>query len=153
MGYENHFFVRPVELSSQEELRELPIPARKCRFLDEVSDGSLYNVYTQDLCLFQCRMEQAFRKCGCVPWNYLHWPETLNKTCNRFGSRCFELAVQRVGGKNDTCDCPPDCNSIEMTVSKRDVQLNVEKECSRDTALYKYLSNTMNSRFNAIVEA
>lgn len=154
MGYENQYFVRPVELSSHEDLRAMPIPARKCRFLDEMLDGSQYNFYTQDLCLFQCKTKMAFETCGCVPWNFLHWEGTENKTCDRIGSSCFEWALwTRKDKETNSCDCLPDCNSVEMTISQRQLPLAPEELCNKKSHLYSYLQRTMASRFNKFVEA
>ena len=81
MGYQTQIHVRPVQVISDEAVKDLDIPHRKCRFLDETLDASLFNFYTQDLCLYQCALERSTEFCQCIPWGY---PRRESSNASRF---------------------------------------------------------------------
>ena len=43
---------------------------RRCRLIEDTENLDIFNVYTRVSCLFECSMNYAIRRCGCVPWNY-----------------------------------------------------------------------------------
>lgn len=55
---------------STDEVRELSVEQRNCRTR---SDGSLRvsKIYSYNLCRMECRMDLAFKSCGCVPYMYV----------------------------------------------------------------------------------
>ena len=51
------------------DIRELPPETRQCYFPDEgYTYPSLYSRYTADNCKLECRMRDAEKAVGCVPW-------------------------------------------------------------------------------------
>ena len=51
------------------DIRELPPETRQCYFSDEgYTYPSLYSRYTADNCKLECRMREAEKATGCVPW-------------------------------------------------------------------------------------
>ena len=50
--------------------KELDENQRNCRLNDENSDLDIFNKYTQEGCLFECKLKIAAAKCGCIPWSY-----------------------------------------------------------------------------------
>ena len=112
---------------------------RKCRFIDETKEDSMFEFYTQNLCIFQCMLKQSFEKCKCIPWGYPRWNGTENYVCDRFGSYCFEETMKYLKNNHDKCECLPDCDSVQFTYSEKEWPLNPEKECSFSSNLLIYL--------------
>ncbi|CAG4935159.1 unnamed protein product [Colias eurytheme] len=56
-----------------DELRDMPLRIRKCRFIDEpISER--YPIYSYSHCLLECRIMLVNRLCGCVPHFYKTLP-------------------------------------------------------------------------------
>lgn len=53
-----------------EEVRQLHVDHRRCRFLDE-SNLEVSPFYTVNLCYGQCRAKLAIKLCGCAPFFYV----------------------------------------------------------------------------------
>ena len=77
-GTETNVIVSMNDLHSTDEVRQIDIKKRKCRFRDEPltrSNGLKFmDVYSQTGCIFECHLEIATRICGCTPWNYPRIP-------------------------------------------------------------------------------
>ena len=80
-------------------LESYSIAKRKCRFAHEIEGLRLFKVYTQNNCVFECKMERARAACGCVPW-YIDL-DNATETCDLFGNKCFEFMTLRA---NDHLD-------------------------------------------------
>ena len=50
--------------------KELDETQRICRLTEENSELKIFKKYTQEACLFECKLNMAASKCGCIPWNY-----------------------------------------------------------------------------------
>lgn len=61
--------VTALSIYSEPEIRDLTPKQRGCRFAYE-SDLHISPVYTYNTCRVQCRMKQAQKLCGCVPYFY-----------------------------------------------------------------------------------
>lgn len=61
--------VTALSIYSTPEIKFLTPKQRGCRFLQE-SNLDISPVYTYNMCRIQCRMEQARKLCGCVPYFY-----------------------------------------------------------------------------------
>lgn len=135
MGYETQIYVRPVQVCSDEDVRDLDISVRKCRFLDEVPKESMFNFYTQDLCLYQCVLEKSAEVCQCIPWGYPRRDSNNNATrlCDSFGAACFEDRLKHFMGDDEACSCLPDCASVDFPFTKRETPLDTEEECNHET--------------------
>ena len=62
--------VTPVQLSAAEDVKSVRPESRKCLFPDEAPDESMFTTYTQNLCLWECRLAKARDTCGCTPWDF-----------------------------------------------------------------------------------
>ena len=124
---------------------------RKCLFADEVQSKIVTNFvvknvtisyqnkarrifrnYSEESCLFECRLEHAAREAGCVPWDYPHpygskpdeFPicvATSNITLNKLAK--FEALMGSEDGLRD-CHCLPNCEEVTF---KTQVILNCIK--------------------------
>lgn len=153
MGYETLLLIKPEQLSSDPSVRGLDLDKRKCRFMDEVKDGSLFEFYTQDLCIFQCMLRRSFEKCNCIPWGYPRWNGTSKDVCDRLGTYCFEETMKHLKNNHESCNCLPDCDSVQFTYSEKEWPLNPEKECSFSSNLLIYLIQKQINVWNRGVDA
>ena len=70
LGQSTTFLIALKAREIDESGKELTESQRNCR-LDEDTDAlDIFNIYTRTGCLFECKMKQSMRRCGCVPWNY-----------------------------------------------------------------------------------
>lgn len=56
-------------LASEDFQKSTTIAQRGCRFLSE-SNLTYFDVYTKGLCLQECRINLAYKFCGCIPHFY-----------------------------------------------------------------------------------
>ena len=80
---------------------ELPLETRKCRTIEENFDESLFSVYTQKGCQFECTLKEAQKICGCTAWNYPRGKDYNDVTCYGTSAKCYkrvinDVSVQRV---------------------------------------------------------
>ena len=65
------------DLHSTDEVKEIEMRTRKCRFRNEpIFSGGMpfMNVYSQTGCVLQCHLEIASKLCGCIPWYHPKLP-------------------------------------------------------------------------------
>ena len=82
-----------------------------CRFRKESSGLKLFSQYSQNACQFECQIEIATAKCGCVPWDYPHVSKKgLLQVCEGWGRYCFESVFKNPKNRKNHCGhCLPDC--------------------------------------------
>lgn len=62
----------PMVTKADERTKSLRISQRKCKFEDETSSSSHFaEIYTQDLCIYECRIEMVKSACGCMPFFFI----------------------------------------------------------------------------------
>ncbi len=88
-GYESTFLITPSQVKTSPDIERLSVERRKCKFPAESDGLELFSEYTQDGCLFECKLRQASEKCHCVPWNY-PLIDSIFSTCDYLGSFCFD---------------------------------------------------------------
>ncbi len=82
--------VTPAMVHTDASLKDLALQDRSCYFGTEAERAGLtvFKVYSQEGCLFECSLWKAYKECGCVPWDYPH-PEENVTMCDRTGDMCF----------------------------------------------------------------
>jgi hypothetical protein len=68
--------VTPSVTESSPNVRALSISQRHCLFPDELR-LSVFNTYTQQNCLLECRLRNIARYCGCYPYFFSAFTGTL----------------------------------------------------------------------------
>jgi acid-sensing ion channel, other len=58
-----------IEIITTDQFHNTYISQRGCRFHQE-SNLTHYNVYSKNLCMSECRIELAYKQCGCIPHFY-----------------------------------------------------------------------------------
>ena len=104
--------------ASTKEFKELSLDKRQCKLSNEVEPSSNVKSYTKSNCRYECHIKEAFKHCGCVPWDFLHFLNNSTE-CDVFGRTCFLNAMennQRV--KKVHCPhCVEDCNIMTFKKS------------------------------------
>ena len=70
LGHTTTVYITPKAREIDVSGKELEESQRICRLTDENSELKIFNKYTQEACLFECKLNLAAIKCGCIPWNY-----------------------------------------------------------------------------------
>ena len=70
----------PTIIEGEENLLEVDLSQRKCKFSFENDDLELFKVYTQSGCKFECMLKSAHKHCNCTPWEYPHLEGKLIET-------------------------------------------------------------------------
>ena len=71
LGYSTKFYITPKAREIDASGKELPEEQRGCRLTEDNHDLDLFQVYTKEGCIMECKTRQAAKRCGCFPWNYL----------------------------------------------------------------------------------
>lgn len=66
------FEVVPLAIMSHDKIKNLFEFQRKCKFPDESSLKYFPEIYSQDLCLYECRIQKFLDLCKCIPFFYGH---------------------------------------------------------------------------------
>ena len=122
----NHeYFIRvtPYGRQSSENLKNLSIEQRNCRLKNEVEEGSIFKLYTESNCRYECHIKLALEMCKCAPWDFMHNSDELE--CDVFGRTCFYQAMKHLTrDSDDHCSqCIQGCDYMrykrEIVESKR----------------------------------
>ena len=125
-GFHTIWKVQAIEIFPSDNLRDLPILKRNCRFPDETDDLQIFKVYSKSACEYECRVKKAVATCGCYPWYVPSRPSPTKQTiCDVFGNSCFDYVLRQ----KDTwkgCSCLPTCHHIEYTYSEQTNPLDLD---------------------------
>ena len=129
-GYVTTFLITPTQIVSSESTMQLPPSKRICLFQHENNDLTLFKVYSQSNCMFECKLNMAYNKCHCIPWNYPHLNDSLN-ICDRFGKDCFEEYMSN-SSMTKKCTCLPECATMKYTYSASSILFDAKALCKDD---------------------
>lgn len=106
---------------------------RKCRFDHEIDNFQLFDVYSEENCIFECKFKRSRSTCGCTPW-YIEIDGTT-PVCDLFGNKCFEQMSLKTNDELDfshpdspACDCFPACRSLKYIADLQDTE---QKGCCK----------------------
>ena len=104
-GYEYTIEITPVRQESTDGFRDLPIDKRKCKKDDELDKSSIFKIYSKSNCMYECEVENAYKDCQCIPWDFFHELKSNGsaKECDVFGRTCFHNAINNVTKRNTDC--------------------------------------------------
>ena len=93
-GREHFVDLSGVSVAASEDLRDLPVEDRNCKFQDE-GELEMYSRYTYTNCVFECKLKLAAKVTGCVPW---FLPQAQNSTaCHPWAVGKFYQAMKGQG--------------------------------------------------------
>lgn len=126
--------ITPTITKADDNLKALPIDARKCYF-DGERELKFFKIYTHKNCEFECLSEKLYKKCDCVPFHYIRKPSW--EVCEqRRMKNCIQKYIfeRSMGQKDesDNCNCLPTCSSvtyvyevIESKLVKKEVHISI----------------------------
>lgn len=100
---------------AEEEVRNLPINFRKCRFEDE-NNLLYFKTYKQTHCFVECRITEALRLCNCKPFFYVIGE---GKTCDIEEMQCLVYQNWTTTSKKNCLHCFPLCEQISYSEQRK----------------------------------
>ncbi|XP_055921228.1 sodium channel protein Nach [Eupeodes corollae] len=112
-------------ISAEEEVRNVPINYRKCRFSNE-NNLKYFKTYRPILCRIECRINAALKLCQCKPFFYVVGPK--GPICNIKGLLC----LAKNNWMNTKCDqCLEMCAVHKYTALKTTAHVFNEAKFAR----------------------
>ncbi|EDW74133.2 uncharacterized protein Dwil_GK21769 [Drosophila willistoni] len=96
-------------ISAENEVRNLPVAYRKCRYHDE-NNLQYFNPYHPSLCRLECRINWALKLCHCRPFFYTLPQEA--PVCNVTGMLC----LHEKKWLEKPCQCFPLCRQTTYNI-------------------------------------
>ena len=117
-----------VKITETEKILEkYSITQRKCRFKHELGEMKLFQKYSKQNCIFECKLEMVRKMCNCLPW-YLDIKNPTEPVCNIFGNKCYEQSTIQANQHldfsdpyNPPCGCFPDCEVSRIQFKKNKI--------------------------------
>ena len=130
-GYHFSIKVSPQVKDISQALEKEDIRIRGCKLSSEIEGFKFLNKYSKSGCEFECAIQKSLNICQCLPWFY-GIESTDSKTCNWFGSKCFEdIMVNEEYYKNCSDTCLPDCKATTLTVISSVSPINKDEFCNK----------------------
>ena len=70
LGYSTVVYITPKVREIDSSAASLSESERGCRLSKDASGLDIFKIYSKEGCLLECQIKQAYKKCGCFPWNY-----------------------------------------------------------------------------------
>ena len=114
-GYEYTIVVSPSGQESTNGFKQLSLEQRSCRLDHEVQEGSHFKVYSKNNCLYECYVAEAYKKCQCIPWDFIHGFKE-SEECDIFGRTCFTNVFEdlMLYSENLCLHCIDECDVVEF---------------------------------------
>ncbi|XP_021916966.1 sodium channel protein Nach isoform X2 [Zootermopsis nevadensis] len=119
-GFAEEFYIKINRISNQEEVHDVDIPKRSCRFPNE-NYINIYPVYSVSACLVNCRRNLQLQLCNCTSYYMPNGDPKLY--CDINGLFCLEghinTFIQQKVSENSTavgyyCHCVDGCESMTI---------------------------------------
>ncbi len=135
------FLITPSQIVTAPSAMDLEEKRRGCRFLSEDKNLKIFRGYNQESCFFECKVNLAFERCQCIPWDYPHPGGKIEAVCDLWGKVCFENVIGN-STLSRSCDCPFDCTTTRYSYSYSSTTLDAKRFCNDDNnGLVAALSN------------
>lgn len=101
---------------AEDEVRNLPINYRKCRFENE-NNLLYFKTYKQTHCFVECRITEALKLCNCKPFFYVIGE---GKTCDIVEMQCLVARNwSTITAKGGCLHCFPLCEQISYSEQRK----------------------------------
>ena len=122
--YNNEYFVdvTPNIVVTTDAFKKMNIRQRNCKLEQEIEDKSIFKVYTNKNCKYECIIKKAQDLCSCIPWDFIH--NTLAHECDIFGRTCFYNAMKNLTMHDDCNHCMKECDYITYDAVVREETFN-----------------------------
>ena len=64
--------ITPFGIHSSVDLKNMDLSHRDCRLRTELQNTTIFKVYTEANCRYECQVKLASEICNCIPWDFLH---------------------------------------------------------------------------------
>ena len=71
-GKEYFIQVHPTGISTTEDYKAMSLHNRKCKLSEEVEQSSVFKIYTENNCKYECHIRLIGNLCKCIPWEFIH---------------------------------------------------------------------------------
>ncbi|EDW02486.1 GH22016 [Drosophila grimshawi] len=117
MGTEYSYVLKVLlnPISAEEDVRQVPIAYRKCRYKDE-NYLKYFSDYSPSLCRLECRIKVALKLCNCKPFFYA--VPINERTCNIEDMIC----LTQHKWLDKPCDCQPLCRENTYIITEKQGQ-------------------------------
>ena len=86
--------VTPNGQIATEDFNNLNINQRGCKLENEIEDDSIFKIYTENNCKYECYTSLAMKTCKCIPWDFVS--KDRKPECDVFGRTCFFDAMKNL---------------------------------------------------------
>ena len=101
---------------------------RGCKLPNEGKNLNLTKFYSKSSCEYECAIQQAFNKTGCLPWNIPRLSMEEPPFCDMGNNILFDSELKSFSPLG--CNCPTDCESTTFTIFETSKKIkNLEKIC------------------------
>ena len=125
-GYKVTWNVQAMEIVPSDDLRDISIESRKCRFDDEINGLDFFKSYSQSACEFELKVRKGREVCNCVPWYIPSNSTSRHNICDVYGNFCFNQVQQQYQLSKE---CLPGCHQIQFTSYEVQEKLDPEVLC------------------------
>jgi hypothetical protein len=138
-GFKTIISVTPKFINTSDNFDRLSVSDRNCILPHETVDMKMINKYSRIGCEVECAVNKSISICRCMPWYY---PNSFYEVpiCDMFGGYCFEHFMSNPKSYSHCRDvCLDDCNGMQLTISVASKPIAIDKVCTEESPLYKYL--------------
>ena len=147
-GLQTIISVTPQLIETSKDFDGLDAFTRDCKLPHEMYGLNLVKQYSQTACEHECAFKRAVSLCKCTPWYYKNESDNV-PICEMFGGYCFnKIMSTRKFYKECSGDCLEDCNGIKLSWEKSFRPINIDKICSKNSVLHKFLSQSAKQQFS-----
>ena len=128
------------------------IEERRCRYANETlpGQGSLFREYSQEGCLFECRLRHLQRKVKCLPWDMIRFDEDLTfPVCTRNKTTLFFKGLSEAAASQlDEAECGHclgNCEELVYSASVKTWEVDYVGTCLDDemrARMFTYISKS-----------
>ena len=110
--------------------KALNITQRQCNLENEIPENSIFKIYTENNCKYECHVTLAEKLCNCIPWDFISNIES--NECDIFGRSCFYNAIKNFTQYpiNQCKHCIKECDYIKF--GKKIARTNILSDVNYD---------------------
>ena len=131
-GYEYTIDITPIGQVSSEEFEAQSMKNRNCFLKTEGLEDSIFKLYSENNCKYECHVKIAREACKCQPWDYFAKGMERWRECDVFGRKCFIQEMETLASSpwNNCPNCKKACKFLKY---QREI---IEVEAIRSEELY-----------------
>jgi hypothetical protein len=112
-GFSYKYQILADQIVTTKEFDNMEPSIRNCSLPNENSKSNLTRTYSKSSCEYECAIENAIKKCSCIPWNIPKMTSDNISLCD-LEETCFTEHL-RMFSPTD-CNCSSDCQGTSFSV-------------------------------------